>query len=353
MADEKSEEASEQKEQITIKIPKFSVPKNLWMISTFILLAFTLVLIAYPQLFGGMRTTGQAAVVGGLTEQQAADKAVDYINNNLVQTGEATLVDVEEMSGIYKVTTSYQGNQIDVYVTRDGKWLFPNERPIDMTTPVTTTTTTQPQEVPKSDRPEAHAFVMSYCPYGLQFLKAYVPVIELLGNKADLEVNFVNYAMHGETEVYENLRMYCIQAQQQDKFTEYLRCFVEAGDYEGCIGEVGIDNAALDTCMTETDEEFKTTEKLNDQSTWSGGSFPPFDIDTELCEQYGVTGSPTFLINGQTVNVNRSPEAIKQAVCNTFNTAPEECKQELSTTAEQPGLGPIGSGSGAPSGGQC
>jgi protein-disulfide isomerase len=217
----------------------------------------------------------------------------------------------------------------------------------------TVTTTTQPQEIPKSDKPEVHAFVMSYCPYGLQFLKAYIPVMELFGEKADMEVNFVSYAMHGEKEVYENLRMYCIQKEQKDKFTDYLRCFVKAGDYESCINEVGIDETGLDTCMNETDEEFEITKKLNDQSTWSG-SYPPFDADKELCEQYGVGGSPTFVINGQEVSVNRSPEAIKEVICQAFNTPPEECNQQLSTTAEQAGLGEIGSGTGsASSSGGC
>lgn len=340
MADEKSEEKNKEKDTITIKIPKLRIPKiNPWMVSTVVLLAVTLVLLVRPQI------VGQATVVGGLTAQQAANKAVDYINKNLIQSGEATVVSSKEFTtNMYIVTTRYQDSNIDVFITKDGKWLFVSS-PIDTTK--TTTTTEQPSiQVPKSDRPEAHAFVMSYCPYGLQFLKAYVPVMELLGNKADLEVNFVNYAMHGEKEVYENLRMYCIQAQQRDKFTDYLRCFVVEGDYEGCIESVGVDKAQLEKCMSETDEKFKITEQLNDESAW-GGIFPPFDIDTELCEQYGVQGSPTFLINGQVVNVNRAAESVKQAICNAFNNPPEECNQKLSTTVEQSGLGAIGVGGGS------
>jgi hypothetical protein len=197
-------------------------------------------------------------------------------------------------------------------------------------------------EVPKSDRPEAHAFVMSYCPYGLQFLKAYIPVIELLGDKADLEVNFVHYLMHGEKERDENTRMYCIQKEQNDKFTDYLRCFVVEGDHEGCITEVGIDSDALDECMQATDEEFEITKNFEE----SESSYPPYMVDAVLAQAYGVGGSPTFGINGQQVSVNRSPEAIKEAICAAFNNPPAECDQTLSSTAEAPGLGPIGSGDG-------
>jgi len=143
VAEENSE--AESQKTITVRLP--GIPKvSPWMVTTALLLVVCLVLVVQPQIIGNL-PTGQVASVDGLTAQQAGEKAVDYINDNIIQTGEATLVDVEEMSGIYKATTSYQGNQIDVYVTKDGKWLFTNERPIDMTTPVTTTTTTQPQEL--------------------------------------------------------------------------------------------------------------------------------------------------------------------------------------------------------------
>lgn len=204
-------------------------------------------------------------------------------------------------------------------------------------------------EVPKSDNPEAHAFVMSYCPYGLQFMKAYVPVIELLGDKANLEINFVPYIMHGEKEFTENTRMYCIQKEQKEKFTDYLRCFVEAGDYEGCISEVGIDNSKLDACIQKTDDDFDLTKTF----TESGDQFPPYMVDAAIAQVYGAGGSPTFGVNGQQVQVSRSAEAIKQAICGAFNSPPPECSQTLSSTSESPGLGPIGSGGGTDSGAQC
>ena len=333
--------------KITVRLP--GMPKiNPWIITTVILLVLCLLLIVQPGLFG-LGITGQVTATGGLTADEAGTKAIEYLRS---MGYDCSLVSVEEFDNpsLYVVTTSLGGTDIPIHVTKDGRFIFSLIADTDLT--VDTTTTTQPQEVPKSDKPEAHAFVMSYCPYGLQFLKAYVPVIELLGDKANLELNFVDYAMHGETEIYENLRMYCIQKEQKSKLTDYLRCFVVEGDYEGCIESVGIDKAQLETCTSETDEEFKITELLNDESSWES-SFPPFNTDKELCEQYGVSGSPTFVINGQTVSVNRSPEAIKQAVCNAFNNPPDECDQELSTTAEQPGLGPIGTGSGASSGGVC
>ncbi len=198
-------------------------------------------------------------------------------------------------------------------------------------------------DVPKSDKPEVHAFVMSYCPYGLQFMKAYVPVLELLGDKEEMEINFVQYLMHGVKESDENTRMYCIQKEQKDKLTDYLRCFVEAGDHDGCIDSVGIDSDALDSCIAAADEEFAITATIET----SEDTYPAYNIDLELTTTYGVRGSPSFGINGQPVSVSRSAESIKQAVCAAFNNPPEECTQTLSSSPEAAGLGPIGSGSAA------
>jgi protein-disulfide isomerase len=294
------------------------------------------------------------AVANQLSAQDAAEKAVSWISDYFQSMGESVSVELinadETDSGLYQFTieiTSSQGSQNETYfVSKDGTFFIPQV--IDISETSETPTTTVPAAT-KSDRPEAHAFIMSYCPYGLQFLKAYIPVIELLGDKADLEVNFVHYLMHGEQEMIENTRMYCIQKEQSDKFTDYLRCFVESGDAENCTESVGIDADALESCMEAADDAFQITKSFEESTS----SYPPYLVDAALSQQYGVGGSPTFVLNGETISVNRSPEAIKQAICAAFNEPPEECNQALSTAAEAPSFGPLGSGSGSSSTGQC
>jgi protein-disulfide isomerase len=122
--------AEEEKKVITIHLPNI----NLWMIATLVLAV--VLIVVYLK---GFSVTGLAV----LTSQQAANKAIDYINKNLVQTGTASLVSVEEMSGVYKVITSYQGQQIPVYVTKDGRFLILQQATFDMTKEITTTTTQQ------------------------------------------------------------------------------------------------------------------------------------------------------------------------------------------------------------------
>jgi hypothetical protein len=330
---------------LTIPTPKIG---NKWAVASVILL-FLFIGSFFTNGFG-FSPTGMVVSAETMSPDDAANKAIDWITSYYKSGGvdvEASLVDASETeNGIYQFTvklSSTEGeNEQTLYVTKDGKLFIPQVIETEEIIPETS-------ETSKSDRPEAHAFVMSYCPYGLQFIKAYIPVIELLGDKADIELNFVHYLMHGEKEMIENTRMYCIQKEQNDKFTDYLRCFVESGDAETCISDAGIDKNQLETCMQNTDEQFEITKTFEE----SQDTYPPYLVDAVLAQQYGVRGSPTFVVNGQTVSVDRSPEAIKQAICSAFNTPPEECEQELSTTAEQPGIGPIGSGSGASSGGQC
>ena len=162
----------------------------------------------------------------------------------------------------------------------------------------TETENTVAATAPKSDKPVVELFVMSYCPYGLQMEKAYLPVMELLGKKAGMSIKFVSYAMHGEKELTENTRQYCIQKEQTTKFVAYMNCFTAKGDAASCITTAGVNAAKLNSCTAKADKDFKITEKFNDKSTWLSGTYPVYPIyDTEN-SKYGVQGSPTLVING-------------------------------------------------------
>jgi len=61
----------------------------------------------------------------GLSPQQAAEKAINYINQNLLQGGAtASLINVVEENGIYKFRLKIGQNEYDSYVTKNGKLLF-------------------------------------------------------------------------------------------------------------------------------------------------------------------------------------------------------------------------------------
>jgi len=334
---------------VKIKIPKI----NLWMVATAILAIALIIILAT-----GFSLTGKVALVSSnaLTPKEAAEKAVKWIKNYFESGGREVQVELINATdtgiGVYqftvKLSSSSGSTEETYYVSMDGSLFFPQ----GISTRITATQTTQPQaqNVPKADRPNVKLFVMSYCPYGLQAEKAILPVIKLLGNKADITIHFVDYAMHGEKEVYENLRQYCIQKEQRSNFYNYLLCFVQSGDYSKCVKEANVDENKLNACMNATDEAFNITKSLQDKSTWVSGYYPPFPIETDLNKLYGVRGSPTIVINDVVVYLSRSPEAFKQAICNAFNNPPAECNTTLSTQQASPGIGPLNSTSSSSSG---
>ncbi len=270
----------------------------------------------------------------------AGQKTTSFISTVLLEgQQEATLKGVTEESNMYRVDFEVDGSEYPAYVSSDGKLLF-LQQALNMDE-MTAETTAEPAvpDVTKADKPEVELFVMSHCPYGTQVEKGILPVAELLGNKIDFSIKFVYYAMHGMTEIDEQLNQYCIQKEFKDKYIDYLNCFLGEGEGGKCLEETGIDTAALEACVEETDEELNITGKFEDKSTWLNGRFPLFDVDKELNNQYDVKGSPHLVINGDTVSSSRDPASILAAVCASFNDAPEECDTQLSSASPSPGFG--------------
>ncbi len=193
--------------------------------------------------------------------------------------------------------------------------------------------------LPKLDKPEIELFVMSHCPFGTQIEKGMLPVAKLLGDKIDLKVKFCDYAMHDKTELDEQVLQYCVQKDFNDKFIEYLECFLEDGKSDECVTKLEIDKAKLDKCTTDTDKEFKVTANYNDKTEWKG-RFPPFAIFQDEVDKYDVRGSPTLVINGVVAEgVGRSPSSLLEGACLGFKNKPTECDQVLSSDTPSAGFG--------------
>ncbi|MBU0906555.1 MAG: hypothetical protein KKD18_01225 [Nanoarchaeota archaeon] len=310
---------------------------NPWIASTIVLGLILVLVLALG--------TGGGSTTAKVTADEAGQKVLTFLNSNPAITGEVSLVSAEEEGQFYKVTLTYQGQEVPVYTTKDALFLVGN--PVSLTETAndaadSTDTTQEPQpdtSVPKSDKPVVELFVMSYCPYGTQIEKGILPVAELLGDKIDFEIKFVNYAMHGDKEVYENLNQYCIEKEQNDKFLDYMQCFLDKADGPGCITEAGINKAKLDACTKSADEEFAITENFNDQSKWLSGRYPQFNTNQAENEEYGVRGSPTLIVNGKETSSGRDPASLLGTICAAFNNAPEECNTELSSASPSPGFG--------------
>ncbi|MCX6741792.1 MAG: thioredoxin domain-containing protein [Candidatus Pacearchaeota archaeon] len=173
--------------------------------------------------------------------------------------------------------------------------------------------------------PTFQFFIMSHCPYGTQMAKGVIPVWEKFKDKANIELRFVSYTMHGAQEDLDNNRLICIREEQSAKLIEYLKCFVYGDGSEAssqsCIVSTGVDKAKLDSCVATSAATYMETDKA-------------------LNTQYGVQGSPTVVINGKESSVYpRDPATVAKALCDAFTTKPAECSFAFDTTNPSAGFG--------------
>ncbi len=292
-----------------------------------------------------------------LSKDEAAANTIKYINEKLLQgQAVAELASIEEKDGLYNIKLRVNGQEVNGYVTSDGKLFFPTAIPLTETAAAlsaSNTPTPAPSSVPKSDKPKVELFVMSHCPFGTQAEKGILPVIGLLKDKADFDIKFVYYAMHGKKEVDEQMNQVCIKNEQKDRFYDYLKCFLKDGNGAKCLTEAKVDVAKLTACVKKLDKEYGVSVKLNDQSTWLSGQFPLFDVYKADNTKYQVGGSPTLVINGAEANSGRSPAAYLATVCGAFNTAPAECQQQLGAQQYAAGFGYELAGADAAAAAQC
>jgi hypothetical protein len=287
--------------------------------------------------------TGCASQTKNLKPDQAKERAGKFINAALMRPGtQATVTELVKLGGLYKMKIDIgSGDPIDSYLSLDGKLFFPQAMDIDVVTAdlaaATTTGAAAATVGTKNDKPVVELFVMSYCPYGLQMERGILPVVEQLGAKIDFKLKFCDYAMHEKKEIDENLAQYCLQKEQNDKFASYLNCFIQSGVAADCYQEAKINEASMQSCISKADKEFGVTTGYDNKEGWTG-QFPPFNVDKADNTKYSVQGSPTLIINGQEISASRDSASLLTTICSAFNSAPEECSAQLSSTSPAAGF---------------
>ncbi len=319
-------ENKEDKEVIKIKIPKFlsgitpKLRKNPWIVSTFVLLILALVLLINGS---GGGITGEV-----ISENDAGQTVLALVS---AQASDAQLLEVNIVSGLYEVILSIEGEETPVYLTLDGENLVSNLMPVSLLRGFLSEQETQqdvgPSNVPKADIPVIELFIWSYCPYGVQAQGPLADVVSLLGENADFEV-VLYYDGHGAYETQQNKIQACIQEIAPDKYWQYASSFVkdiypECGSLRDVecdktesvklMKSLGIDDLEVMSCVDERGEDL-----IAEYSSRASA--------------YGVTGSPSLIINGVKVSTARNSEAFKTAICEAFNEVPEECSRVLDSS---------------------
>jgi hypothetical protein len=317
---------------------------NPWKIVSIVFIVLCAVLVVVTLAGGFSQVAGSSLFSKSAGPDASAQSAVSFIRTNLIGQGETiSLNNVTEESGVYRISTEYtsaEGSQtIYVYMTKDGKLLFPTAysltssgnsgttvTPVATAASVTSTAKTC-ADIQKQETPVMEAFVVSYCPYGRQMQSVLVNLSETVPTlAAHIKVRYIGeitngtvQSMHGPTEAAENLRQICIREEQPDRYWKYVSCFLNASSSDACVKSSGVDATKLSGCTSDATRGLRYAQ-----------------ADFSLSDSYGVQGSPTLILNGVTVSEfdfgGRTPEAVKSLLCCGFTTQPGACATTLSGT---------------------
>ena len=315
----------------------------------------------FKKIFTAVLTVTLLVGCGKLSQVDAKFLAENFINENLVGGGlTAEVLNIESESGFFKLDIKLSdGREIKSLISQDGKIFVPEAMYIEdivaekekQEAAAAVTKAQTLSEMVKSDKPVVELFVMSYCPFGTQAEKAIIPAVEKLAENVDFRLEFVDYAMHGEIEVREQLQQFAISEKYPDKLIPYLKEFLVAGDSDAALTAVDLTSADLAGTIAAADSKFEIIKNLEDKSLWVSGQYPHFGIHDAEGDKYSVEGSPTLVVNGKVVEgAARTPAGMLATICAAFETPVEACLAELSTATPSSGFG---YGEGVGDGGEC
>jgi hypothetical protein len=181
-----------------------------------------------------------------------------------------------------------------------------------------------PVEIKKSDSPLIELFIWSYCPFGVNALKPFAEVANILGNETNFEV-LLYYGGHGDFEVQQNKIQACLQKYEKDKYWDYAKAFA-LEIYPKCasLKDAVCDQNESNRVMLEMGIDFK---KINSCVDLEGKKL--IDEHAKRASLLGVKGSPSLMLNEVKSNSARTAEAYKEAICNSFINPPISCEKTI------------------------
>lgn len=315
MEEHKEHEHKAHEEHVHTKKKKI----NSWKIVSVILAVILIISIFVP--FSSIRN---------LSKQKASEKTLDFINNQLLVGTKATIDSIEDTGSLYKIKLNVADQAYDSYLTKDGQLLFPTA--IDMTEKTDTTQKkTEPENIPKTDKPKIELFIMGFCPYGNRAEDTMLPVYNLLKDKVEWNIHYIVSvsgtqinSLHGQPEVDEDEREACVLSESGIgawwTFTTYVnnKCGSDGSCWKDAAKEAKLDSTKIETCV-------------------KSKGLSLMEAEAKATDAAGASGSPTLKINGvgsSSVYKYGDSDAYKEAICSAFNTPPQECSETLTSSAQ-------------------
>lgn len=293
---EKAEDNIPEKKSDSIEIPVGKwfggMRNNPWMPAA-IALAVVLILVLIFK-GGGGGATGN--VVSGDT---AGNNLIGFINSQ--GQGTAELSSIEEKDGFYEATVNYNGQDIPVFVTLDGKYLISSKIPLAggaADASDTGTATAEPVDVQIGDSPsegnkDALVTIVEFtdfqCPYcGKYYTETYSQIKEnyIDTGKVFYAVKNFPLSFHENAQKAAEAAL-CVKDQKGDAgyFKMHDKLFsnqdsLSIDNYKKWAREIGAVGSKFDTCLD------------------SGQFADAVKQDLAYGQSIGVQGTPAFFING-------------------------------------------------------
>ena len=269
---------------------------------------------------------------------QAANNALKYFNHILAKSNISAKITREiddPKTGLYQVEFEVKGKKISAYISRNGRFVFPQA--INLQPKMT--------QIPKTDQPEVRLFVMAFCPFGNQAEDAIIPVIKLLDQKINFKIDYIVSpnekggfnSLHGDQELHQDIREICVQKYQPNKFLDFVKeinqnCSSKNADrcWKKIAKKVGLDKGKITKCQ---DDEAKNL--LNSEIKLTQQEYPVDDSSHfNGVEKTPIAGSPALVINGVLYTGARSSQDYLEAICSAFKNPPKECQSKIKSASK-------------------
>jgi len=280
---------------------------NIWQILT---IAFAIILIV------SIFTQGFTSF-SRISEKKAEEIVVTFVNDN-IPGASSSIVSAEKTSGVYKLRLSVNGQEGDSYLTTDGKLLFPTALPLDQ--PLNT----QGQDAnPQPSAPsgpvdvaigngavlgnqDAKITIIEFsdfqCPYCEKFYSETFPQLKkeyIDTGKAKLIFRNFPLSFH-ENAMPSALAAEC--AKEQGKFWEYHDKLFE--------NQQALDSSSLKKYALDLKLEINKFNDCLDNKKYQS----EIQQDIQDGQSAGVTGTPSFFINGIPLEGAQPFSAFKQVI---------------------------------------
>ena len=303
------------------------ITKNILILTTFVVIFLVLIFFA----FNGLKKYFAPKV---LSAERAADRILNTVNTYFAQGKKATFSGKPtEESGLYKVKLSLNNNIQPFYLTKDGALLFFPGGTVDISKLKKTAKKEQPankEQIPTAQKPVIELFIISLCPYGVGAERQILPIINNFADKVNFQIKFiVNVrgtsidevaSLHGNNEVREDVRQAAIMRYYPDKLLAYIEKIKE----NSCLISCGA--LKLEDYWKKAAEELRMDTKKIESFAYGEEGMSLLRQNEADAEKYGVTASPTLIINGvKSKAIYQNMKVLKQAIFSAFMNPLDTC----------------------------